>query len=84
MDFSHSHLILLYDFFLLPRFLHQPTSQKSSSLQIPYQSVTSHVVGYPLMAPKGELKFALESFWDGYSNSEELHKIGFDLRVLLF
>lgn len=42
--------------------------------------MASHVVGYPRMGPKRELKFALESFWDGKSNSEDLEKVAADLR----
>ncbi|KAF8007474.1 hypothetical protein BT93_K1478 [Corymbia citriodora subsp. variegata] len=40
----------------------------------------SHIVGYPRMGPKRELKFALESFWDGKSTAEDLQKVGADLR----
>ncbi|KAF7121029.1 hypothetical protein RHSIM_Rhsim13G0199800 [Rhododendron simsii] len=43
-------------------------------------SVASHIVGYPRMGPKRELKFSLESFWDGKSSAEELHKVAADLR----
>ncbi|GLT67635.1 hypothetical protein SLA2020_399270 [Shorea laevis] len=42
--------------------------------------MASHVVGYPRMGPKRELKFALESFWDGKSSAEELKKVAADLR----
>ncbi|CAN4091745.1 unnamed protein product [Withania somnifera] len=42
--------------------------------------MASHVVGYPRMGPKRELKFALESFWDGKSSSEDLEKVAADLR----
>ncbi|XP_057947787.1 5-methyltetrahydropteroyltriglutamate--homocysteine methyltransferase [Malania oleifera] len=42
--------------------------------------MASHVVGYPRMGPKRELKFALESFWDGKSSAEELQKVAADLR----
>ncbi|KAF8007060.1 hypothetical protein BT93_K1151 [Corymbia citriodora subsp. variegata] len=42
--------------------------------------MTSHVVGYPRMGPRRELKFALESFWDGNSSAEELLKVAADLR----
>ncbi|XP_068652443.1 5-methyltetrahydropteroyltriglutamate--homocysteine methyltransferase 1 [Aristolochia californica] len=42
--------------------------------------MASHVVGYPRMGPKRELKFALESFWDGKSSSEDLKKVSADLR----
>ncbi|KAF8007061.1 hypothetical protein BT93_K1152 [Corymbia citriodora subsp. variegata] len=42
--------------------------------------MASHVVGYPRMGPKRELKFALESFWDGTSSAEDLQKVAADLR----
>ncbi|KAJ6311019.1 hypothetical protein OIU76_015691 [Salix suchowensis] len=42
--------------------------------------MASHVVGYPRMGPKRELKFALESFWDGKSSAEDLQKVAADLR----
>ncbi|CAI0384704.1 unnamed protein product [Linum tenue] len=40
----------------------------------------SHIAGYPRMGPKRELKFALESFWDGKSSAEDLQKVSADLR----
>uniref|UniRef100_A0A7N0UVU7 5-methyltetrahydropteroyltriglutamate--homocysteine S-methyltransferase n=1 Tax=Kalanchoe fedtschenkoi TaxID=63787 RepID=A0A7N0UVU7_KALFE len=42
--------------------------------------MASHIVGYPRMGPKRELKFALESFWDGKSSAEDLQKVATDLR----
>ncbi|GAB4834093.1 hypothetical protein Ancab_032347 [Ancistrocladus abbreviatus] len=42
--------------------------------------MASHIVGYPRMGPKRELKFALESFWDGKSSAEDLKKVATDLR----
>ncbi|XP_078436470.1 5-methyltetrahydropteroyltriglutamate--homocysteine methyltransferase 1 [Wolffia australiana] len=42
--------------------------------------MASHVVGYPRMGPKRELKFALESFWDKKSSAEDLQKVATDLR----
>ncbi|XP_042511915.1 5-methyltetrahydropteroyltriglutamate--homocysteine methyltransferase-like [Macadamia integrifolia] len=42
--------------------------------------MASHIVGYPRMGPKRELKFALESFWDGRSSAEDLQKVASDLR----
>ncbi|PKA45815.1 5-methyltetrahydropteroyltriglutamate--homocysteine methyltransferase [Apostasia shenzhenica] len=42
--------------------------------------MASHIVGYPRMGPKRELKFALESFWDGKSTADELQKVAVDLR----
>lgn len=44
------------------------------------RKMASHVVGYPRMGPKRELKFALESFWDGKSSAEDLQKVSADLR----
>ncbi|KAF9594314.1 hypothetical protein IFM89_030093 [Coptis chinensis] len=41
--------------------------------------MASHI-GYPRMGPKRELKFALESFWDGKSSAEDLQKVSADLR----
>ncbi|KAH7561352.1 hypothetical protein JRO89_XS10G0215100 [Xanthoceras sorbifolium] len=43
-------------------------------------TMASHVVGYPRMGPKRELKFALESFWDGKNSADELQKVFADLR----
>ncbi|KAJ6852172.1 5-methyltetrahydropteroyltriglutamate--homocysteine methyltransferase 2-like isoform X3 [Iris pallida] len=42
--------------------------------------MASHIVGYPRMGPKRELKFALESFWDKKSSAEDLEKVAADLR----
>ncbi|EEF36692.1 5-methyltetrahydropteroyltriglutamate--homocysteine methyltransferase [Ricinus communis] len=42
--------------------------------------MASHIVGYPRMGPKRELKFALESFWDGKSSAQDLEKVASDLR----
>ncbi|KAH9728562.1 5-methyltetrahydropteroyltriglutamate--homocysteine methyltransferase 1 [Citrus sinensis] len=42
--------------------------------------MASHIVGYPRMGPERELKFALESFWDGKSSAEDLQKVSTDLR----
>ncbi|KAL8125534.1 hypothetical protein AgCh_012995 [Apium graveolens] len=44
------------------------------------RSMASHIVGYPRMGPKRELKFALESFWDKKSSAEDLEKVAADLR----
>ncbi|KAG4958380.1 hypothetical protein JHK82_035062 [Glycine max] len=46
--------------------------------------MASHIVGYPRMGPKRELKFALESFWDGKSSAEELQKVAADLRSAIW
>nr|KAJ0220670.1 hypothetical protein LSAT_V11C200087820 [Lactuca sativa] len=45
-----------------------------------FETMASHIVGYPRMGPKRELKFALESFWDGKSSAEDLQKVAADLR----
>ncbi|OIT20063.1 5-methyltetrahydropteroyltriglutamate--homocysteine methyltransferase 1 [Nicotiana attenuata] len=50
------------------------------NLNFQFRTMASHVVGYPRMGPKRELKFALESFWDGKSSSEDLEKVAADLR----
>ncbi|KAJ0084535.1 hypothetical protein Patl1_30157 [Pistacia atlantica] len=44
------------------------------------RAMASHIVGYPRMGPKRDLKFALESFWDGKSTADDLHKVAADLR----
>ncbi|KAJ8649663.1 hypothetical protein MRB53_002686 [Persea americana] len=44
------------------------------------EKMASHIVGYPRMGPKRELKFALESFWDGKSGIEDLQKVAANLR----
>ncbi|EXB96085.1 5-methyltetrahydropteroyltriglutamate--homocysteine methyltransferase [Morus notabilis] len=36
--------------------------------------MASHIVGYPRMGPERELKFALESFWDGKSSADDFKK----------
>ncbi|KAL2534493.1 5-methyltetrahydropteroyltriglutamate--homocysteine methyltransferase 1 [Abeliophyllum distichum] len=46
--------------------------------------MASHIVGYPRMGPKRELKFALESFWDGKSSAEELQKVAANLRTSIW
>ena len=46
--------------------------------------MTSHVVGYPRMGPKRELKFALESFWDKKSSAADLEKVAKDLRCSIW
>ncbi len=38
------------------------------------ETMTSHVVGYPRMGPKRELKFALKSFWDKKTAASDLEK----------
>ncbi|VFQ91053.1 unnamed protein product [Cuscuta campestris] len=46
--------------------------------------MASHIVGYPRMGPKRELKFALESFWDGKSSAGDLQKVATDLRASIW
>ncbi|RAL39197.1 hypothetical protein DM860_002730 [Cuscuta australis] len=46
--------------------------------------MASHIVGYPRMGPKRELKFALESFWDGKSSADDLQKVATDLRASIW
>lgn len=46
--------------------------------------MASHIVGYPRMGPKRELKFALESFWDGKINAEELQNVAHSLRTSIW
>ncbi|KAG1333928.1 5-methyltetrahydropteroyltriglutamate--homocysteine methyltransferase 1 [Cocos nucifera] len=48
------------------------------------RKMASHVVGYPRMGPKRELKFALESFWDGKSSADDLQKVAQDLRCSIW
>ncbi|KAJ0966366.1 hypothetical protein J5N97_027504 [Dioscorea zingiberensis] len=46
--------------------------------------MASHIVGYPRIGPKRELKFAQESFWDGKSTAEDLQKVAADLRASIW
>ncbi|KAI3447353.1 hypothetical protein Pfo_004018 [Paulownia fortunei] len=55
-----------------------------SHLRVTNIKMASHIVGYPRMGPKRELKFALESFWDGKSSAEELEKVAADLRASIW
>lgn len=48
------------------------------------RAMSSHIVGYPRMGPKRELKFALESFWDGKSSAEELKQVAANLRSAIW
>ncbi|MQM18874.1 hypothetical protein Taro_051873 [Colocasia esculenta] len=48
------------------------------------REMASHIVGYPRMGPKRELKFALESFWDKKSTAEDLQKVAADLRASIW
>ncbi|KAL6340417.1 hypothetical protein AAG906_006078 [Vitis piasezkii] len=49
-----------------------------------FRAMASHIVGYPRMGPKRELKFALESFWDGKSSAEDLQKVATELRASIW
>ncbi|XP_075101231.1 5-methyltetrahydropteroyltriglutamate--homocysteine methyltransferase-like [Nicotiana tabacum] len=57
-----------------------PRGTQFLNLNFQFRTMASHVVGFPRMGPKRELKFALESFWDGKSSSEDLEKVAADLR----
>ncbi|XXG43689.1 hypothetical protein AAC387_Pa01g3676 [Persea americana] len=46
--------------------------------------MASHIIGYPRIGPKRELKFALESFWDGKINAEELKRVAKELRISIW
>ncbi|KAH9323056.1 hypothetical protein KI387_017695 [Taxus chinensis] len=46
--------------------------------------MASHVVGYPRMGPKRELKFALESYWDKKSSAAELEAVAKELRASIW
>eukprot|EP00252_Welwitschia_mirabilis_P004465 TRINITY_DN147_c0_g1_i2.p1 TRINITY_DN147_c0_g1~~TRINITY_DN147_c0_g1_i2.p1 ORF type:complete len:789 (+),score=132.71 TRINITY_DN147_c0_g1_i2:71-2368(+) len=41
----------------------------------------AHVVGYPRVGPKRELKFALESFWESKCSAADLQAVAKDLRA---
>lgn len=41
----------------------------------------SHIVGYPRIGPKRELKFAQEAFWDGKLSEKELNTAAKELRL---
>ncbi|XP_058755742.1 5-methyltetrahydropteroyltriglutamate--homocysteine methyltransferase 1-like [Vicia villosa] len=64
---------------------HSPRSFHRFSLRATsIRAMTSHIVGYPRMGPKRELKFALESFWDGKSSAEELKQVAAGLRAAIW
>uniref|UniRef100_A0A7C9CJM2 5-methyltetrahydropteroyltriglutamate--homocysteine S-methyltransferase n=1 Tax=Opuntia streptacantha TaxID=393608 RepID=A0A7C9CJM2_OPUST len=67
--------------FLSPSF---PTKFSSFRLTFRARTMASHIVGYPRMGPKRELKFALESFWDGKITAEELRKVASGLRASIW
>lgn len=43
--------------------------------------VTTHILGFPRIGAKRELKFGLESYWKGLSSSDELNALGRGLRA---
>ncbi len=43
--------------------------------------VTTHVLGYPRIGPRRELKFALEAFWRGEAGESYLQDVGRDVRA---
>ncbi|EGA70300.1 5-methyltetrahydropteroyltriglutamate--homocysteine S-methyltransferase [Vibrio sinaloensis DSM 21326] len=43
-------------------------------------ATTTHILGYPRIGEKRELKFALEKYWRGEINQAELKAVGADLR----
>ena len=43
--------------------------------------MASHVIGYPCISPKRELKFAIESFWIGKSSAANFHNVAKNLRA---
>ncbi|XP_024022360.1 5-methyltetrahydropteroyltriglutamate--homocysteine methyltransferase [Morus notabilis] len=55
-----------------------------SFVRFSFRAMASHIVGYPRVGPKRELKFALESFWDGKSSAEDLQKVAADLRASIW
>ncbi|KAI3854682.1 hypothetical protein MKX03_005278 [Papaver bracteatum] len=62
-----------------PRFIN-PSYVRVSRIR----AMSSHIVGYPRIGPKRELKFALESFWDGKTNADELQKVAKEIRVSMW
>ncbi|ELI5718523.1 5-methyltetrahydropteroyltriglutamate--homocysteine S-methyltransferase [Vibrio fluvialis] len=43
-------------------------------------ATTTHILGYPRIGEKRELKFALEKYWRGEINQAELQTVGRDIR----
>ncbi|KAI3931346.1 hypothetical protein MKX01_040263 [Papaver californicum] len=62
-----------------PRFVN-PSFVRVSRIR----AMSSHIVGYPRIGPKRELKFVLESFWHGKTNADELQKVAKDIRVSMW
>ena len=44
-------------------------------------TTTTHILGYPRIGEKRELKFALEKYWRGEINQAELKSVGGNLRT---
>ncbi|OLQ88256.1 5-methyltetrahydropteroyltriglutamate--homocysteine S-methyltransferase [Vibrio panuliri] len=44
-------------------------------------TTTTHILGYPRIGEKRELKFALEKYWRGEIDQKELQQLGSDLRA---
>ncbi|MBA5763058.1 5-methyltetrahydropteroyltriglutamate--homocysteine S-methyltransferase [Vibrio sp. 404] len=44
-------------------------------------TTTTHILGYPRIGEKRELKFALEKYWRGEIEQKELKQVGVDLRA---
>lgn len=44
-------------------------------------ATTTHILGYPRIGEKRELKFAQEKYWRGEIDQAELKKVGADLRA---
>ncbi|KAK4441363.1 5-methyltetrahydropteroyltriglutamate--homocysteine methyltransferase [Sesamum alatum] len=70
--------------FSVPAFSTIPRRKTLVCFKFQIRSMASHIVGYPRVGPKRELKFALESFWDGKSSAEELQKVAAGLRVSIW
>ncbi|HEY9447096.1 MAG TPA: hypothetical protein VIQ62_08480, partial [Burkholderiales bacterium] len=43
--------------------------------------ITTHILGYPRIGARRELKFALEAYWRGEANEEYLEGVGKALRA---
>ncbi|KAG4930833.1 hypothetical protein JHK86_047794 [Glycine max] len=60
---------------LLAQSTNLPSHMRYSNCRFSFcndRAMASHIVGYPHIGPKRELKSALESFWDGKSNVDDL------------
>ncbi|KAL4318174.1 hypothetical protein GQ457_18G005660 [Hibiscus cannabinus] len=83
-------LAFAHSIFLFSSRLHKlPIRFTSPRFSLPSFSIRamtshSHIVGYPRIGPKRELKFALESFWEGKSKAEDLKQVGADIRTSIW